>query len=179
MYTAKESVQKDKIMLETPEINTVEINELPREVKLEMPIEQSESKPVQDVILVNDVPTPFHAEQDISLPNGTIGLSKTEGEIPNRNIIGKSISKLHTRWRKILGSKLVRKVNPTRLVKRRIPSICRPPPKPPDRQNSLNDKARKRVLPDIHYANEEKVNYRPPPKPPFHTKCQWRSDRDH
>ena len=41
------------------------------------------------------------------------------------------------------------------------------PPKPPDRQNSLNDKASKRLLPDIHYANEEKVNYRPLPKPPY------------
>ena len=47
-------------------------------------------------------------------------------------------------------------------------------------QTSLNDKASKRVLPDIdpkgrplskppdiHYANEERVNYRPPPKPPY------------
>ena len=105
---------------------------------------------MQDVNLVSDVPTPFHA-------------------VPNRNILGKSIPKLHTRWRKILGSKLVRRVNPTRLVKRKIPSICRPPPKPPDRQNSLNDKASKRVWPKIYYANEERerVNYRPPPKPPY------------
>ena len=115
------------------------------------------------------------------LPNGTTNLSKTEGEIPvlNRTILGKSIPKLHTRQRKVLGSKLVRRVNPTRLVKRKIPSMCRPPPRPPDRQNSLNDKASKRVLPnvdpkgrpltkppDIHYANGERVNYRPPPKPP-------------
>ena len=67
---------------------------------------------------------------------------------------------------------MVRRVNPTRLVKRKIPSMCRPPPRPPGMQNSLNDKARKRVLPnidpkgrpltkspDIHYANEERVNY--------------------
>ena len=58
--------------------------------------------------------------------------------------------------------------------------MCRPPPKPPDRQNSLNDKAGKRVLPnihpkgrpltkypEIHNTNEERVNYRPPPKPPY------------
>ena len=49
-------------MLEPPETNAVSISELHREVKLEMPIEQSESKLVQDVILVSDVPTPFHAE---------------------------------------------------------------------------------------------------------------------
>ena len=41
MYRAEESVHKDEIMLETPEINAVEISELPREIKLEMPIEQS------------------------------------------------------------------------------------------------------------------------------------------
>ena len=79
MYRAEESVHKDEIMLETPKINKVEINEIPREVKLEIPIEQSGSKLVQDVILVSDVPTPFHAEHEILLPNGTIDLSMTEG----------------------------------------------------------------------------------------------------
>ena len=98
--------------------------------------------------MVSDVPTPFHA-------------------VPNRNILGKPMPKLHTRQRTVLGSKLVRRVNPTRLVKRKILPMCRPPPKPPDRQNSLNDKASKKIFPDIHHANEEKVNYRPPPKPPF------------
>ena len=75
---------------------------MPREVKLEMPIEQSESKLVQDVNLVSDIPTPFHAEHEISLPSETIDLSKTEGEVPvpSRNILGKSISKLHTRQEK-------------------------------------------------------------------------------
>ena len=33
--------------------------------------------------------------------------------------------------------------------------MCRPPPKPLDRQIST------------HYANEERINYRPPPKPPY------------
>ena len=109
--------------METPEISAVEISEMPREMKLEMPIEQSESKQVQDVNLLKS-----HVLHKISLPSETIDLSKTEGEIPvpNRNILGKSISKLHTRQRKILGSILVRKVNPTRLVKRRIPSMCSP-----------------------------------------------------
>ena len=99
MYRAEESVHKDEIMLETPEINAVEISEMPREVKLKMPIEHSESKLAQDVILVSDVPTPFHADHEILLPNGTIDLCKTEGEIPvpGRNIQGKSLPKLHTR----------------------------------------------------------------------------------
>ena len=177
MYRAEESVYKDEKRLETPEINAVEISEMPTEVKLEMSIEHSESKLVQDMILVSDIPTPFHVEQEIYYPMGPSTCLRWKGRFQNRNIIGKSIPKLHTRRRKILGSKLVRRVNPTRLVKRKIPSMCRPPPEPPDRQNSLNDKASKRVLPKIYCAHEEKVNYRPPPKP--HTKCQWRSDRDH
>ena len=76
---------------------------------------------MHNVTFVSDVPTPFHAEHEILLPNGTINLSKTEGEIPvpNSNILGKSIPKLHTRWRKVLGSKLVRRVNSTRLVKKK------------------------------------------------------------
>ena len=84
---AEESVHKDEIKLETPEINAVEISKLPREVKLEVPIEQSESKLLQDVNLVSDIPTPFHAEQEILLPNETTDLCKTEREIPvpNRN----------------------------------------------------------------------------------------------
>ena len=112
-------------------------------------------------------------------------MTKGEISIPNRNISGKSIPKLHTRCSKVLGSKLVRRVIPTRLVRTIVPSdtksMCRPPPEPPDRQNNLIDKASKRVLPsmnlkrrplakppDIHYANEERKlwDYRPPPKPP-------------
>ena len=128
LYRAEEGVHKDEIKLETPKINAVKVSELPREVKLEMPIEESESKLVQDMNLVSDIPTPFHAEHKIALPNGTIDLCKTEGDIPvpNRNILGKSISKLHTRQRKVLGSKVVRRVNPTRLVKRKILLMCRP-----------------------------------------------------
>ena len=42
-----------------------------------------------------------------------------------------------------------------------------PPPELSDWQNSLNHKASKKVLPKIHYANKEKVNYRPPLKPPY------------
>ena len=59
--------------------------------------------------------------------------------------------------------------------------MCKPPSKPPDRQNSLNDKISRRVLPyinpkgrplpkppDIYNTNEEGKLWccRPPPKPP-------------
>ena len=107
LYIAKESVHEDKIMLEPPETNAVAINEMPREVKLEMSIEQSESKLVQDVNLVSDVPTPSHA-------------------VPNRNILGKSMPKLHTRWKKILGSKLVRRINPLDLSKEKFLQCAAP-----------------------------------------------------
>ena len=62
LYRAQESVHKDEVQLETPKINVVEISALPREIKSEMPLEQSESK------LVQDVNTSFHAE--LSLPSG-------------------------------------------------------------------------------------------------------------
>ena len=77
--------------------------------------------------------------------------------IPTRSILGDSILKLHAKQAKILGSKLGRRVNPTRSVKRRVHSMCRLPSKPPDRQNILDIKAR-------NYAREETENNRPPPK---------------
>ena len=87
---AEESVHKDKIKLETPKINALEINEKPREMRLEV------------------------AKQ-------------------SRNILGDSIPKLHAKQTKNLESKLGRRVNPTRSVKRRVHSMCRPPSKPSDR----------------------------------------------
>ena len=41
---AQESIHKDDIQLETPKVNTMEVSELPREIKLEKPIEQNKSK---------------------------------------------------------------------------------------------------------------------------------------
>ena len=70
MYGAKESVHKDEIKLETPKINAVKMSELPREVKLEMAIEQSNSKLVQDVTLVSDVPTHFMQNMRFYYPMG-------------------------------------------------------------------------------------------------------------
>ena len=88
---AEESVHKDKIKLETSNLNAIEINEKSKEMRLEV-------------------------------------------AIPTRNIPGDSIPKLHAKWTNILGSKLGRRVNPTRLVNRRVHSMCRPPSKHPDKQ---------------------------------------------
>ena len=114
LSNAEESVHKDKIKLETPKINAIEINEMPREEKLEV-------------------------------------------SIPTRNILHNSIPKLHTKWRKVLGSKLVRRVNPTRLLKRKVHSMYRPLSKSPDRQNNLDVKTRKGEFPKIHYARDDIV----------------------
>ena len=84
---------------------------------------------------------------------------RLEVAIPTRNILSDSIPKLHAKQTKILGSKLGRRVNQTRLVKRRAHSMYRPPSKPPDRQNNIDIKAK-------NYPGEETANNRPPPKSP-------------
>ena len=79
LLIAKESVHTDEVELEMPKVDEVEIMELPREIKLEIPIEQDKSN-------------------------------------------------LHTKQKKVFRSKVIRRANPTKLVKR---EVCRPPPKPP------------------------------------------------
>ena len=78
LFTVEESVHTDEIELKMPKINAVGKKGLPREVKLEMPLEQTKSN-------------------------------------------------LHTKWKKVLESKIIRRENPIKLVRR---EICRPPPKP-------------------------------------------------
>ena len=75
---------------------------------------------------------------------------------------------------KISESKVIRRANPTKMVNR---EVCRPPPKPPDRKNSLNlrhETKKGRVRP---YKNKKesqeaqiidrKLNCRPTPKFPY------------
>ena len=139
-------------------INVVEISALPREIKSEMPLEQSGSK------LVQDENTSVHAE--LSLPNGTIDLCKIspfEVSVASRKVLVKSIPKFHTKWNKVLGSKLVRRAKPTRLVKGKIPSICRPPPKPPYIVNVNGDVIGIIEKEDLPYVVPK---LKPPPKLP-------------
>ena len=96
-FKAKESVPKDEIELQIPEMIAIEITELPKEVNLEMPIMQIESETMQNVSLVSDVPAKVH-----------VG--------PSRKILGKR-PKLHTKQKKVLGSKVDRRANPTKLLK--------------------------------------------------------------
>ena len=73
MFKAKESAHTNEMELEMPKINEVEVRELPREIKLEIPIEPDKSN-------------------------------------------------LHTKWKKVLGSKVIKRTDPSKLVKREVPS---------------------------------------------------------
>ena len=86
LFKAEESVHTNKMELEKPEINAVEIKELHREMKLEKPVELDESK-------------------------------------------------LHSKPKKVLTSRVVKRANPAGLEKGKT---CRPPLTPQDRENSLN-----------------------------------------
>ena len=94
---------------------------------------------------------------------------------------------LHTKQKKVLGSKVIRRANSTKLVKR---EVCRPPPKPPHILNingevigvivNVVSKTRPPFKPPrIHSSvDREKIglekeyllntvlNHRPPPEPP-------------
>ena len=96
-------------------------------------------------------------------------------------------SNLHTKWKKVLGSKVIRRANPTKLVKR---EVCRPPPKPPYMLNTKGEVIgvienvvsktrpplkpprihssvdRKRIGLEKEYLLNTVLNHRPPPEPP-------------
>ena len=115
----------------------MEVRKLPREIKLEIPIEQEKSN-------------------------------------------------LHTK-QKVLGSKVIRQTNPTKLVKR---EVCRPPPKPPyilsikgevigiidnvvaktrlplKLPRICSNVNRERIDLEKEYLLNTVLNHRPPPKPP-------------
>ena len=111
--------------------------------------------------LNSDTPMPIHEI--------TQSMTKQMMPLPDRDIAGKLIT--HASWKETLRKEITSYKD----------SMCRPPSKPPDRQNHLNDKISRRVLPyiklkgsplpkppNIHNTDEEgKIwCYRPPPKPP-------------
>ena len=141
MCSAEIKIHTDELKLEMAKTNAVEICEMPGGTKSEMPIleepnepmletpiiketsiVQSESKLIQDMALISDTPTTFHNHaqpitgQEISLPNRTIAqpMTKQEISVPNITTLGRLIPKIHTGWRINLGSKLVRRVIPTK-----------------------------------------------------------------
>ena len=125
------------------------------ESKLETPIikaeekciVQDEPKLVQDMTLICNTPATI---QNIAEP-------MTGQKIPllDRALQGKLIPITHASYRETLRSESVRKEIPTY-----TDSICRPPSKPPDKQNSVEGEISKKISPYINPI------YRPPPKPP-------------
>ena len=96
-------------------------------------------------------------------------------------------SNLNTKWKKGLGSKVIRRANPTKLVKR---EVCRSPPKPPYILNTSKEVTgvignvvsktrpllkpsrihssvdRNRICQEKEYLLNTVLNHRPPPEPP-------------
>ena len=67
---------------------------------------------------------------------------KQKVSLPDRANIGKIIPTTYVSRRESLRSEIVRKEIPTY-----IDSLCRPPSKPPDKQNSLESEISKKILP--------------------------------
>ena len=84
---------------------------------------------------------------DTLTPLQTIAQPMTEQKVslPNRAIIGKVIPITHASRRETLKYDLVRKEIPTY-----TDSICRPPSKTPDKQNSLEGEISKKMSPYIN-----------------------------
>ena len=101
------------------------------------------------MILTCDTLTPLQTNTQAQL------MTEQKVSLPDRPIIGELIPTTYVSRRESLRSEVVRKEIPTY-----IDSICTPPSKPPDKQNSLEGEILKKMLPYINPI------YRPPPKPP-------------
>ena len=153
-YRVDEKIHTD-IKLEISIIKSEEPCVMQSKLKLEIPIMkaeercivQDEPKLVQDMALICDTPTTI---QTIAEPMIEQQISSLD-----RALQGKLIPIKHASRRETLTSESVRKEIPTY-----TDSICRPPSKPPDKQNSLEGEISKEISPYINPI------YRPPPKPP-------------
>ena len=108
---------------------------------------QDEPKLAQDRTLICNTPITI---QTIAEP-----MIEQQISLLDRASQGKLIPIKHASRRETLRSESVRKEIPTCIV-----SICRPPSKPPNKQNSLEGEISKKIS---SYINPI---YRPPPKPP-------------
>ena len=110
---------------------------------------QDEPKLVQDRTLISAIPNPLQTNAQAQ------HMTEQKVSLPDRANIGKIIPTTYVSRRESLRSEVVRKEIPTC-----IDSLCRPPSKPPDKQNSLESEISKKILPYINPI------YRPPLKPP-------------
>ena len=154
MYSADVKIHTD-IKLEMPITNSEELCVMQSELKLETPIikskercrVQDEPKLVQDITLICGTPTTI---QTIAKP-----MTEQQISLPDRALQGRLIPIKHASRRETLKSELVRKEIPTYTG-----SVCRPPSKPPEKQNSLEGEISKKISPYIN------PTYKPPTKPP-------------
>ena len=127
---------------------TVELpdkQEIERCVSPEMPVRMAceQEECIEEEIFIRSLPELSKAQKgihkdDIQLETpkvNTTEISELPTKIKLEIPIEQSKSKLHTKQKKVLGSKVIRRENPIKFIKR---EICRPPPKPPNRQNSSN-----------------------------------------
>ena len=87
---AEASIHEDDTQLKTPKVNTTEISKLSTKIELEIP--------------------EINAVEIKGLPR----------EIKLEMPIEQTKSNLHTKWKKVLGSKIMRRENPIKLVKGQI-----------------------------------------------------------
>ena len=114
------------------------------DVQLEIPIiksgeghiVQDEPKLVQDRTLICAIPNPLQTNAQAQ------HMTEQKVSLPDRANIGKIIPTTYVSRRESLTSEVVRKEIPTCKD-----SLCRPPSKPPDKQNSLEGEIHKKMLP--------------------------------
>ena len=147
-----------KCIVELPNKQELERCVLP-EISVRIACDQEEcmEEEVCDTLLL-ELPKLYKAQESVHKDEvqletpkiNAVEISALPREIKLEKPIEQSKSKLHTKWKKVLGSKVVRRANPTILVKR---EIHRPPPKPPD---TLSDrlKASKRKVNPIRLAKK-------------------------
>ena len=125
-----------------PEICRVD-EKIHTDVQLEIPIIKSEGhivqdepKLVQDRTLICAIPNPLQTNAQAQ------HMTEQKVSLPDRANIGKIIPTTYVSRRESLRSEVVRKEIPTY-----IDSLCRPPSKPPDKQNSLEGEISKKYYP--------------------------------
>ena len=118
-------------------------------IKSEGHIVQDEPRLVQDRTLICTIPNPIQTNAQAQ------HMTEQKVSLPDRANISKIIPTTYVSRRESLRSDVVIKEIPTY-----IDSLCRPPSKPPYKQNSLESEISKKILPYINPI------YRPPPKPP-------------
>ena len=127
------------------------------DVQLEIPIIKSEEghivqdepRLVQDMTLICAIPNPLQTNAQAQ------HMTEQKVSLPDSANIGKIIPTTYVSRRESLRSEVVRKE-----VATYIDPLCRPPSKPPDKQNSLEGEISMKIIPYINPI------YRPLPKPP-------------